>query len=342
VNITEIHRYLSGEATQEEAEQFERWLEQSEENRETFKRFQQIYSVEIEYKYQFNKEAALRKFRQVMDAGSASSAGKAKIYNHTHLHRRKRGTWLKVAAMIIAVTGISLYLVSDFSFDESETVNEVVAGVTISTEPGEQKSFRLSDGSRIRLNSASSMYIPSGFAKTGRSVELLGEAFFEVQQGHEYDFTVNTSTAQISVLGTSFSVRAWQDRDESIIAVQTGTVSLRSSDPQIIEQTVVTAGQYSQVRAGEAPGPALDANLDQYFGWTNQMFVFDETPLMDVLRQLELHFNVRITVSDSSSIYDPVTARYRNESLSEILRFTSITHGVEFDVESLNNNNQKQ
>jgi ferric-dicitrate binding protein FerR (iron transport regulator) len=90
---------------------------------------------------------------------------------------------------------------------------------------------------------------------------------------------------------------------------------------------------------GEAPGPALQANVDQYLGWTNQVFVFEETPLRDVLHQLELHFNVRITVSDSSSIDDPVTARYRNETLNEILTFTSITHGVEFEVESLNNNN---
>lgn len=338
MNITDIHRYLSGEASEEEKKDLERWLEISEENKKLFRQIQKIYNVELQNRYQYNKEAALNEFRKVMEADASSAVKKsARIY---HAPKRKTGVWLKIAALFLTVAGISIYLVTSLDISGDATLEEVTQGVLVETEPGEQKSFRLSDGSRVRLNAASSIYIPTGFGTATREVDLSGEAFFEIEPGHEYEFSVVTETARVAVLGTSFSVRAWQDRDESIIAVQTGRVLLRSSDPQITDHTIVTAGQYSQVRAGEAPDPAQDVNLDQYLGWTNQMFVFEETPLLDVLRQLELHFNVRITVSDSSNIYDPVTARYRNESLSEILRFTSITHGVEFEVESQNNNNQ--
>jgi transmembrane sensor len=339
VKITDIHRYLSGEASQEEKRDLERWLELSEENRKTFEKFRDIYSVEIAHKHQFDKQAALKKFRQIMDSGSAAPERKVKSYKHSR--HKKSGVWLKVAAVIIAIAGISVYMVSDFGLDDADSKREAIAGTVIETEPGEQKSFRLSDGSRIKLNSASRIHVPEGFATVERSVKLEGEAFFDIEQGHELEFIVNTSTARISVLGTTFSVRAWQERDESIVAVQTGRVSLSSSDPEISDQTIVSAGQFSQVKAGEAPGPAQEANFDQYLGWTDQMFVFEETPLVDALRQLELHFNVKINVSDSSSIHDPVTATYRTESLSEILRLTSITHGVEFEVESVNNNNQQ-
>jgi transmembrane sensor len=338
VNITNIHRYLSGEASEGERKDLERWLEMSEENQELFSQVREIYNVKIEYRFSYDKEAALNKFKKVMEADSSSAAKKsARVY---HAPKRKTGVWLKIAALFLAVAGISIYLVISSEYSGDEPVQEVAQGVTVETEPGEQKSFRLSDGSRVRLNAASSIYIPTGFGTASRVVELSGEAFFEVEPGHELEFKVVTEAARIAVLGTSFTVRAWQDREESVIAVQTGRVSVRSAIPEIEDQTILTPGEYSTVRRGEAPGPALQANVDQFLGWTNQMFVFEETPLMDVLRQLELHFNVSITVSDSSSIEDPVTARYRDESLEEILRFTSITHGVDFTVKSSINNNQ--
>lgn len=338
MNITDIHRYLSGEASEEERKDLERWLELSEENKRLFRQIQDIYNVELQNRFQYDKEAALNKFRKVMEADSSSAAKKgARIY---HAPKRKTGVWLKIAALLLAVAGISIYVVTSTDFSAEDPAQEVAHGVSVETEPGEQKSFRLSDGSRVRLNAGSRIYIPSGFGTASRDVELSGEAFFEIESGHEYEFSVVTESARVAVLGTSFSVRAWQDREESVIAVQTGRVSVRSSSPEIEEQTILTPGEYSTVRRGEAPGPALQANVDQYLGWTNQMFVFEETPLIDVLRQLELHFNVRITVSDFSSIEDPVTARYRDESLEEILRFTSITHGVDFTVKSSINNNQ--
>ncbi len=337
VKITEIHRYLSGEASQGEKEALEQWLKESGENRRVFDSIREIYSVEIQYRHNYDTEKALNQFRSVMNASSNGSNNKKelKVYSRP---KRKSGIWLKAAAVLLLLFGASIYLLSSFDFDSKEAATEVVAGTTIQTEAGEQKSFRLSDGSRVRLNASSEVYIPSGYGMESRDLTLSGEAFFEVAPGHEHEFSVNTNSARISVLGTTFTVRAWRERDESVIAVQTGRVAVRSNDPGIPESTTLVAGQYTQVVRGEAPGAASEFNIEQFTAWTQQMFVFEQTPLRDVLRQLELHFNVNISVMDSSSIDEPVTARYRNESLDEILRYTSITHGVEFKVESLNNN----
>jgi transmembrane sensor len=339
VKIIDIHRYLSDEASAEEKRKLERWLEASEENRKNFESFRDIYNVELGYRFHFDKEAALVKFRKVME-GDSHSLKSIPIKKYSEPRKHSTGIWLKVAAVFIAVIGISIYVAISTDFTSDDRIVESVSGTTITTEPGEQKSFRLRDGSRIRLNASSEIYIPAGYGTVSRELTLKGEGYFEVESGHEFDFTVTTSSARISVLGTSFAVRAWAERDESVIAVETGRVNVRSSNPEIEEATILNAGQYAQVALDEAPGPAIQGNIERFTGWTNQMFVFDETPLRDVLRELELHFNVEIKVKDSVSIDDPVTAKYTNESLEEILRYTSITHEVEFETQFLNNNNQ--
>ena len=338
VDILHIHRYLSNEASAEEKRELEHWLDESQKNKKLFESCRKIYNVELAHSYSYDVENALQTFRSVMDAKVQS---KASIKKLTPVKRKtgNSGLWLKVAAVLVIAIGLSIYAITSSDIYKIEEITETLTGLTIDTAPGEQKSFRLKDGTRIRLNASSSVYIPSDFGIDAREVELQGEAFFEVANNTDLEFSVETDAARIAVLGTSFSVRAWMDRDESVVAVQTGKVMVRSVNPEIEKQVTLNPGEYSQVRIGEAPGPAQRASIEQFFGWTNQMFVFEETPLKDVLHQLELHFNVIISVVDSSSINEPVTARYRNESLDEILTYTSITHGVTFNVESLNNNN---
>ena len=331
MKIIDIHRYLSDEASAEEKRELERWLEKSEENRRTFEGFREIYNVELGYRHHFDEEAALVKFRKVMNKGSQPLKS-IPVKKYSAPRNRNTGIWLKVAAILIAVVGIAIYVATSTDFVSNDTVVEAVSGTTITTDPGEQKSFRLSDGSRIKLNADSEIYISDDYGKEVRRVELIGEAFFEITTVEGLNFEVITSTARVEILGTKFGIRAWKNRNVSLVAVESGKVSVRSINDKIEDTIVLNPGEYSRVEYGMPPTPAQSADIDQYIGWTNQLFVFNETPLKDVLKQLELYFNVQIEIEDSSSIEDPVTARYRNESLKEILEYTSITHGVNFKV----------
>ncbi|TVR19442.1 MAG: DUF4974 domain-containing protein [Balneolaceae bacterium] len=331
---------MAGEASPDERKVLERWLEESEENKKTFEAFREIYEVAIGYRFSYDKKAALEKFREVMnDTKPEKRNTPLRRIEYRKPSRLRLSTWIKAAAVLIIAAGISIYMFTALGESEDMRVVDTETGTTIETEAGEQKLFRLSDGSHVKLNASSRIYISNGFGEQSREVNLQGEAFFKVAEMDGNEFIVETSSARIQVLGTSFAVRAWEGRSESVVAVQSGSVSVGSTNPEINENTILNAGEYSLISKNEAPGPAIQSNIDQYLGWTNQMFVFEETPLEDVIRQLELHFNVIISVQDSSTITDPVTARYRSESLDEILRFTSITHGVDFTVEVLHNNN---
>ena len=73
---------------------------------------------------------------------------------------------------------------------------------TIVTPLGGQYQVVLSDGSKVWLNSGSSLHFPIGFADSQRIVELTGEAYFEVAKNKEKPFLVNVGDIQVKVLGT--------------------------------------------------------------------------------------------------------------------------------------------
>lgn len=337
MDLLNIHRYLSDEATEAEKRKLENWIGESEANRIKFESYQEIYNVELQNKYKYDTEKALIRFRQAMDENEKASIKRLPLPGYRKQRKQTISMWWKAAAVLLLTAGLSFYLYSSGDFLQDEVHVNEISGTTITTEPGEQKSFRLSDGSRIKLNADSEAFIPQAFGQEERVIELTGEAFFEVTAIDNLSFEIQTSTARVEVLGTKFGVRAWRDRDESIIAVQSGKVSVRSANSEIEETTILTSGEYSRVTLTHPPTSPSHSDINQYVGWTNQLFVFDETPLRDVLRQLELHFNVKIEVEDSSRIDDPVTARYQHESLKEILEYTSITHGTQFNINQANN-----
>jgi len=98
---------------------------------------------------------------------------------------------------------------------------------TITTSAGDQYQVILPDGSRVRLNAASSIRFPVEFSATERVVTLQGEAFFDVTPNKAAPFYVNAGNAEIRALGTSFNVNAYS---ENIIAtLLSGRLEVRNN-----------------------------------------------------------------------------------------------------------------
>jgi ferric-dicitrate binding protein FerR (iron transport regulator) len=93
------------------------------------------------------------------------------------------------------------------------------------TQRGEIKTFSLPDDTKVTLNAESRLTYPAEF--TGeRSVELQGEALFDVTPDSELSFTVTTNDMKITVLGTVFGVKAYHDDDFSLVSVASGKVEV--------------------------------------------------------------------------------------------------------------------
>src|SRR5690606_29536748 len=117
----------------------------------------------------------------------------------------------------------------------------------MTTPKGGQYQIQLSDGSRVWLNSASSLRYPTKFGNGIRQVELLeGEAYFEVSRqvrplahSQKTPFQVVTKNQIVEVLGTQFNINAYADEKGIRTTLVEGAVSINHG--KSTKQAVVLA-----------------------------------------------------------------------------------------------------
>lgn len=99
----------------------------------------------------------------------------------------------------------------------------------ITVAEGQRAQLTLSDGTRVWLNSGSTMRYPASFGSDRRTVQLDGEGYFEVSRNEEVPFVVETSKADVEVLGTKFNIEAYASGYRFETALIEGSVHVRSA-----------------------------------------------------------------------------------------------------------------
>ena len=154
----------------------------------------------------------------------------------------------------------------------------------------ESKTVQLPDQSTVRLNAGSFFTYDAATWDDARTVELQGEAFFDVKK-NGVPFTVTTDNSRVQVLGTTFNVRSRHDNTEVICL--TGKVDF--GDKEIGKSVVLTGGKRASIN-GKTLSEVYEVGSDGTIPWIAGELVFHETPLREVFSELELHFDVSITV----------------------------------------------
>ncbi len=177
--------------------------------------------------------------------------------------------------------------------------------------PGEKHSGHLPDGSRFALNAGSELhYQPKRWARD-RRVQLTGEAFFAVEAGST--FTVETELGAISVLGTQFNVRTWDDR--LAVSCHSGRVELIAYG---IERTaVLDSGRALTYVPGE--GFYVQASTPAATAWLEGFSPFRDAPLGMVLDELERQYDVTV-VAGGIDLSQPLSCTFRHQQLELALK----------------------
>ena len=130
---------------------------------------------------------------------------------------------LRWAARIAAVTIVAIagyFITSDFLY------NKEVQLQTVTVPAGQRAQITLADGTRVWLNSKSTMKYAANFGRNERNVELDGEAYFEVAKNKNIPFYVHTETNKVKVVGTSFNVCAYSGSHEFGTTLVEGIVDI--------------------------------------------------------------------------------------------------------------------
>lgn len=161
----------------------------------------------------------------------------------------------------------------------------------LDTKVGEEKVYTLPDGSKIYLNSVSSLIVDKDYNLLNRKVELIGEAYFEVEKGI-LPFIIKTEYGEVTVLGTSFNLK---NRRESFeLGVTSGLVKFTSK----VKSYSLEKGQELQISEKYLNRNGLKKIYADYPSWRYNKIFCDEKPLKQISLELERKFDVSITFSD--------------------------------------------
>lgn len=193
---------------------------------------------------------------------------------------------------------------------------------------GGEYRITLSDGTRVWLNSASKLTFPQGFSGSERRVRLSGEAFFEVAPDTAHPFVVITAQMDIKVLGTSFNVSVYEDEPAVHTTLVKGRVEVLTAghDPLVLKP-----GEQAQL-SGESL-VCREVNTRQFTSWIDGKFMFNNTGLEEISKQISRWYDVDIFFSSERVKTVCFTgAILRFEPLDELIRMIEKTSNVRFNV----------
>ncbi|MEQ3654907.1 MAG: FecR domain-containing protein, partial [Dokdonia sp.] len=177
---------------------------------------------------------------------------------------------------------------------------------TYATDLAENQVIGLPDNSAVTLNESSELSFSEDSWEEERRINLLGEAYFEVEKGNP--FRVVTTQGVVEVLGTSFNVKA-RDSLFTVVCYE-GLVRVDIEDTQIL----LPAGQSLNWQFGEAIKQSI---FVQEPSWLNNRTVFKAAPLKAVIIALEQQYKVRIEYPKNTDL--SFTGAFEHDDLKNAL-----------------------
>ncbi|MBO6170126.1 MAG: FecR domain-containing protein [Bacteroidales bacterium] len=205
--------------------------------------------------------------------------------------------------------------------------------IELRTASGMTSCTTLPDGSRVWLNSNSTLTYPSRFANT-REVTLDGEGFFEVAKDKGRKFLVHAGTATLEVLGTSFNVEAYSDISKEIrTTLLSGSVRFRCPGNDGREKSILMHPGECITYLPET-GRASLAKKDgmDVIAWKDGKTVLDNTSLEDALRAIGNRFNVEFLVRNDKLLANRYTGTFSGQTLEVVLEHFKRTTDIHFDT----------
>ncbi|MFD1628497.1 FecR family protein [Pseudopedobacter beijingensis] len=184
----------------------------------------------------------------------------------------------------------------------------------------------LPDGTKVWLNSSSALKYPAQFIGQERSVELIGEGYFEVAKNTKQPFKVKVKDMEVQVLGTHFNVSAYQDDTSIITTLLEGSVNIsgKTSHAKLKpgEQSVY-ANHNIEVSA---------ANIEEAIAWKNGYFRFNNEDIESIMKKVSRWYDVEVEYRGDVKGKTFWGTFSRTKSISELLANLELTESIKFKI----------
>ena len=197
------------------------------------------------------------------------------------------------------------------------------------TAIGGEYALILSDGTRVWLNADSELEYPVEFVKKERIVKLSGEAYFEVAPNPEQPFIVEAGGIQTRVLGTSFNIQAYRNEKSVYTTLLTGSIRVAVADGG--DAVVLTPGREAIWEKGSGAIQVEAVNAEDAIAWRYGNFIFEEEDIEVVMRMLSRWYEVEFVFDGGRKEKHTFSGRMsKDESLDTVLETIELAGGPEF------------
>lgn len=312
----DLKKYIKGDASPEEKKSIIEWIRKDKKHQKQFNLLKAQYvAATLDSLNKTDVNESYQRF--------SSKKTKKKTYYYTAI----------VASVMMPF--LLLYFYSSFSNNDLivNTTNYLKFGTrTVSTEHGGFKTVILPDGSTIVLNANSSISYPKEFTDSLRKVTLIGEAFFDIKRNINKPFIVEAENLKIKVLGTSFNVKSYPKDEKIETTLVTGKVEVHKQNieqnPIVLEpsERAVFDKKKSNIKVDK-----VDSN--RIVAWQDGKLIFDNTPLKQVVLDLNRKYDVEFVIQSDSLLQYKYTGEFDNLELEEVLELLKISSPINYKYE---------
>ena len=310
--IALLQKYKAGLCTPEETTRIRHWYDSFEDL---------SFSLNAEDAQLAADEAAHQALVKLFGENNAQQPGDKKAGLVYYL--------LRIAACLIV--GCTLYLMVG---KLKSTQPRLITYSKYRTRKGERREIRLSDGSVVTLNAASTIQIASDFGVKKRDVLLQGEAFFQVSKDKTRPFIIKTGKIYTRVVGTSFNINAYADENFISVAVATGRVQVEKEDAK--GKTVIgrdlTHNHLLVYDLKEDTYRQTLADVDVLCAWKTNKLVFNQASITQIARILERAYDVPVVLTGKPHKPGLYTATFDNCSLEKLLPLLADLSGITYEL----------
>lgn len=293
-----IIKYLDGELSPEESRIVLDWLNESQENKD----------------YLFSLKSGLLALNADRDRKAADTDREWRRLKSRFSARGKKPfsrTSFAVAAGLAMLFALGWVLGS-----RKQVPGRLAGDITIQTGIGQQTSANLPDGTTLLLNDCSRLtYNPLNWEKS-RSVNLMGQASFEVVHMDNFPFRVKTADYEVEVTGTSFDIACYPGEETSSVSLKNGSVTV--CFPGSSQSAPLAPGESLVYLPSSRTYTIQRLPEKQTYSWEKGAISFKDQTLKDKSGELYRRYGYRLEI-DENCAHDTFTALFDGDSITEVL-----------------------
>lgn len=248
--------------------------------------------------------------------------------------KRSTGLWLKIAASILIVCGLSFYYVHPIKMGAQRNP---VSYRTFTNSNAEMMKIDLQDGTEIWMNAATQIRVADNLSNPKSRIVFLdkGEAYFHVKRDPSRPFSITTGKFVTTVLGTSFNIKSYPELHSYQVAVSSGKVKVER----------ISEGKRVLLSGGLVKDEVLNYSLTKntfslsrrqaalLSSWkTDGSLYFDSLTLPEIGAALERRYDIKVKVTNPDLAKQTYSMKLNHEPIQTILLEIARKTGMNYQL----------